>query len=113
MKSGSLISIQPEGRKSRKLVLLLSSVQIFISRSPSVSLFLLQLGRKKFITRPFLVKIAPTPENGLDRDSAGNILQVRSVSIERFIGQIGQLENERLQELLAGLVICIEYEPEA
>jgi mRNA interferase MazF len=66
--------------------------------------------QEKFITRPFLVKIPPTAENGLDRDSVGNVLQVRSVSTERFARQIGRIENERLNELLAGLVICIEYE---
>jgi mRNA interferase MazF len=66
--------------------------------------------QEKFETRPFMVKISPTPENRLDRDSAGNVLQVRSVSTERFVRQIGRIENEPLQELLAGLVICVEYE---
>ncbi len=36
--------------------------------------------QEKFTTRPFMVKLPATPANGLDRDSASNILQVRSLS---------------------------------
>lgn len=59
-----------------------------------------------------MVKITPTPDNGLERDSAGNILQIRSVSTQRFVRNLGQLSSEQLKELLAGLIICVEYEPE-
>lgn len=69
--------------------------------------------QEKFITRPFMVKIPSTSDNRLDRDSAGNVLQVRSVSTERFIAQIGHIEQDQLKELLAGLVICVEYDPDA
>jgi mRNA interferase MazF len=67
--------------------------------------------QEKFITRPFLIKIPSTSSNGLTRDSAGNVLQVRSVSTERFIQPIGELEDERIKELIAGLAICVEYDP--
>lgn len=67
--------------------------------------------QEKFSDRPFMVKIAASPENQLDRDSAGNVLQVRSISTERFVKQLGQVTNETLQELLSGLIICIDYEP--
>jgi mRNA interferase MazF len=66
--------------------------------------------QEKFVSRPFLVKIPKTSANGLDRDSAGNTLQVRSISTERFIRQIGKVDAEQLRELLAGLIICVEYE---
>jgi mRNA interferase MazF len=39
----------------------------------------------KFRDRPFMVQIVASLENGLDRDSAGNVLQVRSISTERFV----------------------------
>lgn len=69
--------------------------------------------QEKFIARPFMVKIPPTPENGLDRDSAGNVLQVRSVSTERFVKWLGQVEDGQLKELVAGLAICVEYDPDS
>lgn len=43
----------------------------------------------KFSDRPFMVRITATSENGLDEDSAGNVLQVRSISTERFVRQMG------------------------
>ncbi|MCY7277144.1 MAG: type II toxin-antitoxin system PemK/MazF family toxin [Phormidesmis sp. CAN_BIN44] len=64
----------------------------------------------KFSDRPFMVSINVSSENGLDRDSAGNVLQVRSLSTERFMRRLGQVSDEILQELLAGLVICVDYE---
>jgi mRNA interferase MazF len=39
----------------------------------------------KFSQRPFMVKIVKDKLNGLDKDSAGNVLQVRSVSTRRFM----------------------------
>ncbi len=48
-------------------------------------------------------------ENGLDQDSAGNVLQVRSISVERFVKCIWQVSLTVLQELLAGLIICVDY----
>jgi len=63
----------------------------------------------KFANRPFMVRIEATAENGLDRD-AGNILQVRSISTERFVRCLGQVSAAVLTEILAGLVICIDYQ---
>lgn len=66
--------------------------------------------QEKFSDRLFMVKIETSPENKLSRDSVGNVLQVRSISTERFIKQLGRVSDEVLQELLAGLVICVDYE---
>jgi mRNA interferase MazF len=67
--------------------------------------------QEKFKDRPFMVRIGASFDNGLDRDSAGNVLQVRSLSTERFVKRLGQVSEEILQELLAGLVVCTDYEP--
>jgi mRNA interferase MazF len=68
--------------------------------------------QEKFADRPFMVKLLATSKTGLSRDSAGNVLQVRSLSTERFVRQLGQADGDQIQEILAGLVICVEYEPE-
>lgn len=68
--------------------------------------------QEKFTDRIFLVKILPTPDNGLSQESAGNILQVRSISNQRFVRRLGVLEMDCLQELVAGLVVSSEYFPE-
>lgn len=64
----------------------------------------------KFGNHPFMVYIKRTEENGLDQDSAGNVLQVRSISVERFVSCLGQVSPKVLRELLAGLIICVDYE---
>ena len=66
----------------------------------------------KFANRPFMVKIIARSQTGLDRDSAGNVLQVRSLSTSRFIKRLGVAEPEVLNELLAGLAICTDYTTE-
>jgi mRNA interferase MazF len=67
--------------------------------------------QEKFAYRFFMVKISPTSGNGLSQESAGNVLQVRSLSNQRFIRRLGVLEEDSLQELLAGLAIITEYSP--
>lgn len=67
----------------------------------------------KFQNRPFMVYIQQTQENGLDADSAGNILQVRSVTTERFIRYLGKISDNVMHELLAGLIVCVDYSPES
>ena len=66
--------------------------------------------QEKFENRPFMVKISTTPGNKLSADSAGNVLQVRSISTERFVNRIGKISKDILKELVAGLIICIDYE---
>lgn len=65
--------------------------------------------QQKFASRPFMVPIVRNAENGLNVNSAGNVLQVRSVTTERFVQRLGTVSTQVLQELLAGLIICIDY----
>ena len=64
----------------------------------------------KFINRPFMVKISVAPQNGLTQESAANTLQIRSLSTKRFVRRLGKLETSVLQEILAGLAICIDFD---
>lgn len=63
----------------------------------------------KFSDRPFMVSIQRTDENGLEQDSTGNVLQVFSISVERFVRRLGQVSTTVFSELIAGLIICIDY----
>ncbi|WP_430711997.1 type II toxin-antitoxin system PemK/MazF family toxin [Nodosilinea sp. AN01ver1] len=64
----------------------------------------------RFDSRPFMVRLPATAVNGLSRDSAANVLQVRSLSTQRFVKKLGKLEPNWLAEILAGLVVCVDYE---
>ncbi|MBE9113317.1 type II toxin-antitoxin system PemK/MazF family toxin [Nodosilinea sp. LEGE 07298] len=64
----------------------------------------------KFDSCPFMVKLPATATNRLNRDSAANVLQIRSLSTQRFAKYLGKLEPNLIAEILAGLVICVDYE---
>jgi mRNA interferase MazF len=66
----------------------------------------------KFQNRPFMIPIQQTDENGLDSNSAGNVLQVRSVTTERFVRCLGKVSVAVMQELLTALFLCVDYDPE-
>jgi mRNA interferase MazF len=69
--------------------------------------------QEKFKDRPFMVRINASPLSELDRDSAANVLQVRSLSTDRFVKKLGQVSEDILQEILACLVVCTDYEPKS
>ena len=47
---------------------------------------------------------------GCTRSQPPTLLQVRSVSTERFLMRIGTLEADEVEEIVAGVVIAIDYE---
>lgn len=100
-------TIGQEIQKTRPVVVISSDLLLSI---PMRIIIPVTSWQEKFETRPFMVKISTTPENKLTVDSAGNVLQVRSVSTERFVNIIGKISEDILKELLAGLIICIDYE---
>jgi mRNA interferase MazF len=110
-----LVDLNPtrgqEIKKTRPAVVISSNIYRSIAMRIVIPIASWQ---EKFSTRPFMVRIPSTSTNGLTQVSAGNILQVRSLSTERFVNRIGQLESDRFRELLAGLLICVGYDdPEA
>ena len=55
--------------------------------------------------------IPATDRNGLQADSAADFLQVRSVSTERLMRRVGLLRADEVEEIVAGIVIAIDYRP--
>ncbi|MFC3859527.1 type II toxin-antitoxin system PemK/MazF family toxin [Deinococcus antarcticus] len=56
----------------------------------------------------WMVPIPASAMNGLTQDSTADALQVRSVSLERFTGQRGQLEADLLEQVVAAVGVVIE-----
>jgi mRNA interferase MazF len=56
---------------------------------------------------PWLVKITPTKQNGLDQTSAADAFQIRSLSIERFIHSIGKVDSETLSSIFEAVQIVL------
>ncbi len=57
---------------------------------------------------PWLVKIQPTQQNGLDKASAADAFQIRSLSIKRFIRSIGEVDKETFSAILEAVKIVLE-----
>jgi mRNA interferase MazF len=58
----------------------------------------------------WLVPITPDGNNGLTEDSAADTLQVRGISIQRFIEKKGRLSASQLEEVTAAIAIVVEYQ---
>jgi mRNA interferase MazF len=60
--------------------------------------------------KAWIVRIEPSKESGLTKVSAAETLQTRTVSLQRFVAKVGELDNETLQEIAAALAILVELE---
>jgi mRNA interferase MazF len=56
---------------------------------------------------PWLVKIEPTKQNGLDQTSAVDAFQVRSLSVERFTRCLGKVNADNFSAILSALQIVL------
>jgi len=59
----------------------------------------------------WMIPLAAAPANGLDKDSAANAFQVKSVSEERFVRKLGLLTPDQMDEIAAAIAVCIGYNP--
>lgn len=57
------------------------------------------------------VRVEAGEGNGLHEDSAADFLQVRSVAVERLLERLGELDAALVEEVVAGIVIGIDYRP--
>lgn len=51
----------------------------------------------------WLVRVNPDDGNGLDKPSAADTFQVRSISERRFVRRLGQLASDDMSRVAAGL----------
>jgi mRNA interferase MazF len=65
----------------------------------------------KFASDFWMIQLMATPTNGLDNDSAANAFQVKSLSEERFVRQLGILTDDELEQIAAAIAVCIGYHP--
>lgn len=66
--------------------------------------------KARYEVAPWLVRLEPDVKNGLDKVSASDAFQVRSVAQERFVKKLGKLSDKAIQEITRALaiVLCIE-----
>ena len=50
--------------------------------------------KNRYSIAPWMVKISPTPQNGLQKDSAADTFQIRSLSSQRFFKKLAELPRK-------------------
>lgn len=63
--------------------------------------------KERFSMAPWMVRIEPSNGNGLDKDSAADCFQLRSISEKRFIKRIGKLDGRLVEQIRAALAIVL------
>jgi mRNA interferase MazF len=66
--------------------------------------------KERYTQAPWLVRIMPNPENGLDKPSAADAFQVRSLSQERLIRRLGKLTIGRMKSISSALALVLGIE---
>lgn len=56
--------------------------------------------KERFEVAPWMIRISPNDSNGLNKPSAADAFQIRSISQERFIRHVGVASSEQLGEIL-------------
>ncbi len=61
-----------------------------------------------YASYPWIVKLEPNMQNGLDKLSAADAFQVKSLSTERFVKQLGVLSEEEIDDIVSAIGIVIQ-----
>ncbi|MBM2813396.1 MAG: mazF [Ignavibacteria bacterium] len=63
----------------------------------------------EFTNYSWMTKIQPSKINNLSKNSCADSFQVKSLSINRFIHKIGKVTKEEIEEIVAGVGICVDF----
>ncbi len=61
--------------------------------------------KDRYAAAPWMVRLEPGAENGLEKPSAADAFQVRSVAQERFVRRIGKLSGSTMQGITKALAV--------
>ena len=61
----------------------------------------------RYAVAPWLVQLESNTKNGLDKSSAADTFQIRSVAQERFVRRIGRLSDATMREISRALVVVL------
>jgi mRNA interferase MazF len=65
--------------------------------------------KERYALASWMVRVFPTSENGLSKDSAADTFQIRSVSTARFVRKIGNLAARDLDLIVEAIGTVVEY----
>jgi mRNA interferase MazF len=66
--------------------------------------------KDRYVVAPWMVRLDPSAENGLEKVSAADAFQVRSVAQQRFVRRPGKLSDSTMQAITKALAIVLRIE---
>ena len=99
----------PEVEERDSLVAVISS-PVF-DRTPLRIVIPISSWRPEFKDRADKFQIAASERNCLDTEHAAEFLQVSSLSTDRLVERHGVLDAEQVEEIVAGVIIAVDYRP--
>lgn len=63
--------------------------------------------QERYAIAPWMICIEPDATNGLEKQSAADTFQIRSLSQRRFVSQLGQLSPESMQQITQALTLVL------
>jgi mRNA interferase MazF len=63
--------------------------------------------KPRYANYPWFVRLTPTPNNGLTKDSGADAFQVKSVSETRFLNRLGELIPSQLDDIANAIASCV------
>jgi mRNA interferase MazF len=100
-------TVGPEIRKTRPAVIVSDDS---IGVLPLKVIVPITEWKERFTIAPWLVRIVPSPDNGLDKTSAADAFQVRSVAQQRFVRRLGRLTDAQMVEIVQALATVLAIE---
>lgn len=64
--------------------------------------------KNQYSIAPWMVKLLPTLENGLTKNSSADCFQMRSVSEIRLTKKIGEIRHDQMDEISTGLSVTLQ-----
>ena len=65
--------------------------------------------KERYLHAPWLIQITPSNQNGLEKMSAADAFQIRSLAKERFVRRIGEIDPETLAGILEAIRIVLGF----
>jgi mRNA interferase MazF len=106
-----LINLDPtigaETRKTRPAIIVSSDA---VGVLPLIVIVPLTDWKDRYEVAPWMVKLDPDAHNGLEKTSAADTFQVRSLAQERFVRKLGKLDPRRMAQITTGLGLVLEID---
>jgi mRNA interferase MazF len=67
--------------------------------------------KERYAIAPWIVRIEPDVDNGLEKPSAADAFQIRSVAQERFVRRIGKLSDTMMRSIAEALAVVLSIGP--